>query len=65
MAGAALELSQTAVAVCAVVIGVLLTACLAVNGPALDIKPVELIVQMLRPLDKGSAGILRAMDQSA
>ena len=58
MAGAALELDQAAVAVLAIVIGILLAAGLAVNGPALDIQAAILVVQMLRPLDKGSTGIL-------
>ena len=63
MAGAALELDQAAVTVLAIVIGILLAACFAVNGPALDIQAAILVVQMLRPLDKGSTGILRAVDQ--
>ena len=58
MAGAALELDQAAVAALAIVIGILLAAGLAVNGPALDIQAAILVIQMLRPLDKGSAGIL-------
>ena len=64
MAGAALELDQTAVAVLAIVIGILLAALLAIDYPALDIQTAVFIILMLRPLDKGGAVILTAANHS-
>ena len=52
MAGTALELDQAAVAVLAIVIGILLAALLAINYPALDIQTAVFIILMLRPQDR-------------